>query len=133
MITTKATYNDTDSPFARRPYVSPARGHDFVPGGRIVSVYRTVDPATVCRVCLLGAPAHDEERSGTDTQLMPALRLLPPVRPDRRTGWKLTRRGHIVAQGFAGAAILGLAIAADPIAHAVVQFTVNVGQIVGAL
>lgn len=67
------------------------------------------------------------------TAAMPALRLMPPVQLDRRDGWKLTRRGRIVAQSVAGAAILGFAIAADPIAHAVVQFTVSVGQIVGAL
>lgn len=67
------------------------------------------------------------------TDAIPALRMLPPLQPDRRDGWKLTRRGQIVIQGFGGAAILGFAIAADPIAHAVVQFTVTVGQIVGAL
>lgn len=67
------------------------------------------------------------------TVMMPALRLMPPVRPDRRDGWKLTRRGQIAAKSGLGAAILGFAIAADPIAHAIVQFTVTAGQMVGAL
>lgn len=41
-----------------RPYVSPARSHPFAPGGRVLSIYGDVDPATVCRHCKLGRPAH---------------------------------------------------------------------------
>lgn len=68
-----------------------------------------------------------------ETRLMPALRMYPPVQPDRRDGWKLTRRGQIVAKVFSGAAILAAAMAVDPITHSAVAGLVALGQMVGAL
>lgn len=49
----------TDQPVPK-PYVSPALSHAFEPGGRVLSIYREVDPATVCRHCMLGRPAHEK-------------------------------------------------------------------------
>lgn len=75
---------------------------------------------------------HPNSRTATDTVVMPALRLYPPTQPDRRT-WRLSRRGRIVRDMVAGAAVLGAALLVDPAVHAVVQLSVTVGQIVGAL
>lgn len=67
---------------------------------------------------------------GSDTVRIEMPRLLPPLAPDRRDRVRLTRRGRIVRDLLAGASVLGLAVLADPISHAIGTFVVFVAPFV---